>query len=35
MTSSGAHWIRAALEVNPSIYKGRSAPGIFFEDETG
>ncbi|WP_082499400.1 MULTISPECIES: TrlF family AAA-like ATPase [unclassified Rathayibacter] len=35
MTSiaSGAHWIRAALQVNPYSYEGRNAPSSYFEDE--
>lgn len=30
---SGARWIRAALQVNPYTYKGRSSPGKSFADE--
>ena len=33
MTSSGAHWIRAALQVNPFEYEGRSAPKNFYASE--
>lgn len=33
MTSNGAHWVRAALQVNPFAYQGRNAPGNFFENE--
>lgn len=32
-TDAGAHWIRAALQVNPFTYKGRNAPKNVFEDE--
>lgn len=31
--SIGAHWIRAALQVNPFTYKGRNAPRTFYESE--
>lgn len=31
--SVGAHWIRAALQVNPYTYEGRNAPTTFFDDE--
>ena len=30
----GAHWIRAALQVNPFDYKGRNQPSIKFADES-
>lgn len=33
--SVGAHWIRAALQVNPFSYEGRNAPKAFFDDEGG
>lgn len=33
MTSDGAHWIRAALQVNPYAYEGRHAPKNFFGNE--
>lgn len=33
MTSSGAQWIRAALQVNPYTYEGRNAPKNFFATE--
>ena len=29
----GAHWVRAALQVNPFGYEGRNAPKQFFDDE--
>lgn len=29
----GAHWIRAALQVNPFSYEGRNAPSNFFDTE--
>ena len=29
----GAHWVRAALQVNPFAYEGRNAPKTFFGDE--
>ena len=32
-TEAGAHWIRAALQVNPFTYEGRNAPKAFFKDE--
>lgn len=31
--SIGAHWIRAALQVNPFTYEGRNAPKNFYDDE--
>ena len=33
-TDEGAHWIRAALQVNPFTYEGHNAPKAFFSDET-
>ncbi|MCJ0980476.1 AAA family ATPase [Rhodococcus sp. ARC_M12] len=33
MTSDGAHWVRAALQVNPYAYEGRNAPKNFFANE--
>lgn len=33
MTSDGAHWIRAALQVNPYAYEGKHAPKKFFSSE--
>jgi hypothetical protein len=33
MPSNGAHWIRAALQVNPYSYEGRNAPRTFFDSE--
>jgi ABC-type cobalamin/Fe3+-siderophores transport system ATPase subunit len=30
---TGAHWIRAALQVNPYSYEGRNAPRNFFDSE--
>jgi ABC-type cobalamin/Fe3+-siderophores transport system ATPase subunit len=33
LASIGAHWIRAALQVNPFAYEGRNAPSTFFDDE--
>lgn len=32
-TDAGAHWIRAALQVNPFTYEGRNSPKTFFSDE--
>lgn len=32
-TSPGAHWIRAALQVNPYAYKGRNQPWNSFDKE--
>lgn len=32
-TPVGAHWIRAALQVNPFSYEGRNAPSNFFDNE--
>src|SRR5665647_3789971 len=29
----GAHWIRAALQVNPYAYKGKNQPSISFSSE--
>lgn len=29
----GAHWVRAALQVNPFGYEGRNAPSQFFDNE--
>ena len=29
----GAHWVRAALQVNPFGYEGHNAPSQFFDDE--
>ena len=33
MTIDGAHWVRAALQVNPYAYEGRNAPKNFFTNE--
>ncbi|MBD8103979.1 TrlF family AAA-like ATPase [Plantibacter sp. CFBP 8775] len=33
MASLGAQWIRAALQVNPFSYQGRSSPSDYFETE--
>lgn len=29
----GAHWVRAALQVNPNNYKGKNQPSNFFGNE--
>lgn len=31
--TAGAHWIRAALQVNPYAYKGKNAPSASFKSE--
>src|SRR5262245_61042836 len=33
VTSNGARWIRAALQVNPYAYEGRNAPKNYFNSE--